>query len=181
MRCRSTRKAAHSVIEVDAPDVLHVSYAPLDANPPRRQSDHVVVKTAWPAAAFSVTADNKAIILTTAKLKVVIERESGAIHYSAADGKPLTTDTYRMLHPAEVNGEKTYHAEAAFGIYGSHEALYGFGQHQAGVWNYRGEVDLSQDNTKIAVPLLVSTTATAFSGTTLRAAASTTASSTAFT
>ena len=33
----------------------------------------------------------------------------------------------------------------------STEAFYGLGQHQAGVWNYRGEtVDLSQDNTKIA-------------------------------
>ena len=45
-----------------------------------------------------------------------------------------------------------------FPIYGSHEGLYGLGQHQAGVWNYRGEtVDLSQENTKIAIPLLVST------------------------
>jgi alpha-D-xyloside xylohydrolase len=70
----------------------------------------------------------------------------------------LTTDTYRMLHPAEVNGEQTFHAEVAFGIYGSHEGFYGLGQHQAGVWNYRGEtVDLSQENTEIAIPLLVST------------------------
>ncbi|MGA7857713.1 MAG: glycoside hydrolase family 31 protein, partial [Terracidiphilus sp.] len=40
----------------------------------------------------------------------------------------------------------------------SHEGFYGLGQHQAGVWNYRGEtVDLSQENTNIAIPLLVST------------------------
>jgi len=40
---------------------------------------------------------------------------------------------------------------------GTREGLYGLGQHQAGVWNYRGEsVDISQDNTNIAVPLLVS-------------------------
>jgi alpha-D-xyloside xylohydrolase len=63
-----------------------------------------------------------------------------------------------MLHPAEVNGEQTFHAEVGFGIYGSHEGFYGLGQHQAGVWNYRGEtVDLSQENTEIAIPLLVST------------------------
>ena len=37
------------------------------------------------------------------------------------------------------------------------KALYGLGQHQAGVWNYRGEsVDISQDNTNIAIPLLLS-------------------------
>ena len=57
-----------------------------------------------------------------------------------------------------MNGEQTFHAEVAFGIYGSHEGFYGLGQHQAGVWNYRGEtVDLSQENTEIAIPLLVST------------------------
>ena len=42
-------------------------------------------------------------------------------------------------------------------IYGSHEALYGLGQHQAGVWNYRGEsVDISQENSNISVPLMLS-------------------------
>jgi alpha-D-xyloside xylohydrolase len=144
--------------EVDAPDVLHVTYSPLDASQPTRSSDHVVIKQDWPAASFDVSENDKAITLTTAKLKVAIERENGAIHYQGADGKQLTTDTYRMLHPAEVNGEHTFHAEAAFGIYGSHEGFYGLGQHQAGVWNYRGEtVDLSQENTEIAVPLLVST------------------------
>jgi alpha-D-xyloside xylohydrolase len=144
--------------EVDAPDVLHVTYSPLDAGQPARPSDHVVIKTDWPAASFDVSESDKAITLTTAKLKVAIERQSGSIHYQGADGKQLTTDTYRMLHPAEVNGEQTFHAEVAFGIYGSHEGFYGLGQHQAGVWNYRGEtVDLSQENTQIAIPLLVST------------------------
>jgi len=153
-----SQKSGTLRIEVDAPDVLHLTYAPLDANTPQRQSDNVVVKTAWPATGFSVSADSKAITLTTAKLKVEIERESGAIHYISADGKPLTTDTYRMLHPAEVNGEKTFHAESAFGIYGSHEGFFGLGQHQAGIWNYRGAaIDLSQENTEIAIPLLVST------------------------
>ena len=61
------------------------------------------------------------------------------------------------MTPVKVNGEKTYRAESFINIYGSHEALYGLGQHQAGVWNYRGEsVDISQDNTNISVPLLLS-------------------------
>ena len=56
-----------------------------------------------------------------------------------------------------MNGEDTYRAESFINIYGSHEGLYGLGQHQAGVWNYRGEsVDISQDNTNISVPLMLS-------------------------
>jgi len=64
-----------------------------------------------------------------------------------------------------VNGEKTFHAEVSFGVYGSHEGLYGWAA-PGGVWNYRGEtVDLSQENTNIAIPLLVSTNAMESSGT----------------
>ena len=151
------QKAGLLRLEVDAPEMLHVTYSPLekvDAHP----ADGVVVKKDWPAASFDLTEDEKAVTLSTAKLKVVIERESGAMRYEDSTGKQLTTEAYRSLKPVEVNGEKTYHAESFFAIYGSHEGLYGLGQHQAGVWNYRGEtVDLSQENTQITVPLLVST------------------------
>ncbi|WP_109486077.1 glycoside hydrolase family 31 protein [Occallatibacter savannae] len=144
-------------LEVDAPDLLHVTYLPLEKTE-SHPSDNVVVKKDWPAATFDLASDEKTITLSTAKLKIVVERESGALRYEDAAGQQLTTEAYRSLRPVEVNGEKTHHAESFFAIYGSHEGLYGLGQHQAGVWNYRGEtVDLSQENTEIAVPLLVST------------------------
>jgi len=153
-----TQKAGVLRLEVNAADVLHVTYAPLQPVKEARQPDNVVIKHNWPAINFDVSSDTKAITLTTANLKAVIERESGALHFSGTDGKPLTTESYRSLNPVEVNGEKTFHAESFFAIYGSHEGLYGLGQHQAGVWNYRGEtVDLSQENTNIAIPLMVST------------------------
>ena len=152
------QKAGVLRLEVDAPDVLHVTYSPIDDQHESRPSDHVVVKQDWPAASFDVTSNDKAITLSTPKLKAVVERESGALHYVGPDGKPLTTEGYRSLKPVEVDGEKTFRAELFFPIYGSHEGLYGLGQHQAGVWNYRGEtVSLRQENTEIAVPLLIST------------------------
>ena len=145
-------------LEVNADDVLHVTYRPVGPAAPQRTWDEVVVKKDWPAVAFEVTSDEKTITLKTAKMKAVIERMSGALAYFDAEGKLLTTDSYRSLTPVEVAGEKALHAEVYFDIYGSHEGFYGLGQHQAGVWNYRGEtVDLSQENTNIAVPLLIST------------------------
>ena len=165
-------------LEVKAVDVLHVTYSPNGPATPAHPSDNVVVKQDWPAVAFEVTSDDKSVTLTTSRLRAVVNRENGALQYFGPDastaggvvatgpgstaaapkGRLLTTDTFRELRPAEVNGEKTFHAEIYFAIYGSHEGLYGLGQHQAGVWNYRGEtVDLSQENTNIAVPLLVST------------------------
>ena len=50
MASRSTRKNGVLKLEVDAPDVLHVTYSPLDASPEARPSDHVVIKQDWPAA-----------------------------------------------------------------------------------------------------------------------------------
>jgi len=163
-------------IAVNAADLLHVTYAPLGPAAPERASDGVVVKKDWPATAFEIRADDKTITLSTAKIEAIVERETGALQFvedsgmtaagatgpgstgQAMRGRMLATDSYRSLRPVEVNGEKTFHAEVSFGNYGSHEGLYGLGQHQAGVWNYRGEtVDLSQENTNIAIPLLVST------------------------
>ena len=90
-------------------------------------------------------------------MKVVVARKDGAITYRDLAGKQLVQEATRKLTPVKVNGEHTYHAESFVNIYGSREAFYGLGQHQAGVWNYRGEsVDISQDNSNIAVPFLVS-------------------------
>src|SRR5579863_5631545 len=101
--------------------------------------------------------NDKDVTLATSRLKVTVNRNNGAIVYSDIEGKRLVEEASRTLAPEKVNGEDTYHAESFLSMYGSQEALYGLGQHQAGVWNYRGEsVDLSQENTEIAVPLLVS-------------------------
>jgi alpha-D-xyloside xylohydrolase len=143
-------------IQVTSPSILHVTYGPETATR-EHAPDGVLAKRDWPPAQFSIESDEKAITLTTAQVKAVLERSTGALAYETLTGKTLTTDSYRQLLPAEVNGEKTSHAEVFFAIYGSKEGLYGLGQHQAGVWNYRGEtVDLSQENTNIAIPLLVS-------------------------
>ena len=169
-------------LEVKTEDVLHVTYSPLSGAAPERASDGVVVKKDWAGAAFEVSfrrQDHYAFDGEGAGGDRAGER-GGALRgagrrngWRGSDGrggdgawldggpdagKMLTTDGYRSLRPVEVNGEKTFHAEVSFPIYGSHEGLYGLGQHQAGVWNYRGEtVDLSQENTNIAIPLLVST------------------------
>jgi len=142
-------------LQVVSPAILHVTYGPETI--PSHPSDGVVIKRDWPPAQFTIESDEKSVTLATSQIKAVIDRRSGALSYKSLDGHNLTTDNYRQLQPAEVNGEKTNHAEVFFSIYGSKEGLYGLGQHQAGVWNFRGEtVDLSQENTDIAIPLLVS-------------------------
>jgi alpha-D-xyloside xylohydrolase len=151
-----TMKTGKLRVQLCSDSIVHVLYSPTSSFPPSRP-DPVLIKTTWPAIRFTTQTDDDSVTLSTSQLKIVVARKDGAITYRNIDGKQLVQEGTRKLTPVRVNGEETYRAESEVNIYGSHEALYGLGQHQAGVWNYRGEsVDISQDNSNIAVPFLVS-------------------------
>jgi alpha-D-xyloside xylohydrolase len=150
-------KAGTIRLQVCTPAIVHLLYSPTSAFPANRNP--AVITTSWPESAWTVHSTDDEIALQTAALRVSVDRKTGAITYSDSNGRVLLHDDSKTMTPVAVNGEQTYRAEdyMTLGGYGSTEALYGLGQHQAGVWNYRGEsVDLSQDNTSIALPLMVS-------------------------
>jgi alpha-D-xyloside xylohydrolase len=150
-----TMKTGVLRVQVCTDSILHITYSPTSVIP--NTPDYVVTKTTWDATKFTVTDGSAEVVIATAKMKVTVKKVDGAISYEDASGRRLAQEDTRTLTPVEVNGEKTFHAESFVNVYGSPEGLYGLGQHQAGVWNYRGEsVDLSQENTNIAVPMLVS-------------------------
>jgi alpha-D-xyloside xylohydrolase len=143
-------------VEVSSDAIIHVLYSPGGSFPNR--PDYVVLKNSWPAVPWRFESSGPKASLSTKSVKVTIEPETAALVFSSAAGHELFRDVKRIMTPETVNGEPTYRSETVVDMYGSHEGLYGLGQHQAGVWNYRGEsVDLSQENTNIAVPMLVST------------------------
>jgi alpha-D-xyloside xylohydrolase len=143
-------------IQVCSDSIVHVIYS-LERDIPKRP-DVLVTKTAWPTSEFSLhTDDPKVLTVTTPVLKIEITRANSSIIFYDASGRKLTQENTRALNPTEVNGEKTYRSERFTNMWESQEAFYGLGQHQAGVLNYRGEaMDISQDNTNISVPLLLS-------------------------
>ncbi len=142
-------------LQVCTDSIVRVRYALTGAFPDA--PDPVIVKSSWEAVPWSVAESDAAITLSTARLKLVVEKRDAAISFRSADGRSLLQEASRKLMPVKVNGEDTYRSEAFFNIYGSREGLYGLGQQQAGVWNHRGNsVDLSHDNSHIAVPFLVS-------------------------
>jgi alpha-D-xyloside xylohydrolase len=143
-------------LEVCSDTIVRVLYSPTGSFPQRK--DYVVIKQSWPAVDWTMQTTDDAVTLTTAKLKVEVTRKDGAITFNDAAGKKLFGEDQRTMTPVVVNGEKTYHAEVHSSLWGSYEAFYGLGQHQAGIINYRGEsVDLSQDNTNISIPFFLST------------------------
>jgi alpha-D-xyloside xylohydrolase len=142
--------------QVCSDSVVHIIYS-LERTVPDRP-DFLVVKKSWPKAEFSFQSkDPKLLTLTTTQLKIEVSRADSTIVFYDAAGHKLAQESTHTLTPVEVNGEKTFHSERFVNMWDTQESFYGLGQHQAGVWNYRGEsVDLSQDNTNISVPMLLS-------------------------
>jgi alpha-D-xyloside xylohydrolase len=142
-------------LQVCSDSIIHVLYSPTATFPNR--PDYVVTRKDWVTPQWTLKSSEEELTISTSRLKVVVSRKDGAITYRDSEDKQLVQEANRSLTPVRVNGEETYRAESFVNIYGSHEALYALGQHQAGVWNYRGEsVDISQDNSNISVPFLVS-------------------------
>lgn len=142
-------------VQVCSPTIVRVLYSPTSTFPGR--PDYVVIKKTWPHTDWSMHSSDDSVVLTTTALKVIITRKSGVIRFDDAAANKLFEDDGRTMTPVQVNGENTYHAEMVSSLWGSYEGFYGLGQHQSGVWNYRGEaVDLSQDNTNISIPFFLS-------------------------
>lgn len=99
-------------------------------------------------------------VLDTGIIKVVIWMDSGSIQFNDEQDQRLLKETHnvpRWYNPVLVNGESLFRVTDSFSLPAS-EGIYGLGQHQNGVFNYRGAVvELAQVNTDVAVPLLVST------------------------
>jgi alpha-D-xyloside xylohydrolase len=151
-----TLETGYLRFQVNTDSIVHVVYS--IEKKPAHHEDFLIIKKAWPKAEFTVHAeDPKTVTLSTSLLKIEVSRADSSIVFYDAAGHKLTQETTRTLTPTVVNGEKTYHSERFVNMWDTQEAFYGLGQHQGGVWNYRGEtVDLSQDNTNISIPLLLS-------------------------
>jgi alpha-D-xyloside xylohydrolase len=112
-----------------------------------------------PGAEFQFSQSDDAARLTTASLKVDLSLKRGNLTYSSVSGQDLLRESDavpRTYESAQVNGERVYQVADRFGPDAT-EAFYGLGQHQSGMFNYRGStVELGQNNTDVAIPLLVS-------------------------
>ena len=96
----------------------------------------------------------------TAQLSAIADLATGALSFEDSKGKVFLEegkiDPRRYL-PVSVGGEQLYQVSDRFSPE-LLEGIYGLGQHQAGVFNYRGAVvELAQANSDIDIPLLLST------------------------
>jgi len=111
-----------------------------------------------PTPAFSFTESPQAITVATAKMKAIVDRATGAVSYADSEGKVFLSEAAgsRVLQPVVLSG-KSFVSPAQSFESPADEKLFGLGQFQDGLWNWRGvSLELSQLNTQIAVPILMS-------------------------
>lgn len=112
-----------------------------------------------PGAQFTFSENSGTAILSTAKVQLILNLAHRGISFRTRNGEMLLSENPsepRTYEPALVNGEATQQISDRF-LPDATEAFYGLGQHQGGLFNYRGNVvNLAQNNTEVAIPLLVS-------------------------
>ncbi len=148
-------------ISVCGASVIHFVATPESPDKAERSKPWMLQpKESCPGAKFELSQTNDAAVLTTDKIKVELSLKWGNVQYSTTKGEDLLRERNsipRTYEPVELNGEKTFHIEDRFAPDFS-EGYYGLGQHQSGLFNYRGAtVELGQNNTDVAIPLLLST------------------------
>ena len=140
--------------------VIHVVASPEALDSVRRDQPWMLdPKQACPGAKFQFSQTDDTAALTTATLKVEFSLKRGNVRYSSIGGEQLLRESAavpRTYEPDHVDGEAIYHVTDRFSPDAT-EGFYGLGQHQSGMFNYRGStVELGQNNTDVAIPLLVS-------------------------
>jgi alpha-D-xyloside xylohydrolase len=110
-------------------------------------------------APFQFAQDDKSATIKTDKIEVAFGLERGNVSFRTLNGDALLRErdsVPRTYEPVELNGENTFRITDRFSPSPT-EAFYGLGQHQNGMFNYRGAtVELGQNNTDVAIPLLIS-------------------------
>jgi alpha-D-xyloside xylohydrolase len=147
-------------VSVCRESVIHVVASPKSSDSIRDEHPWILEpKQSCPGAEFQFSQVDDSAVLTTRTLKIELSLKRGNLKYSTVGGEGLLREgdsVPRTYEADQVNGEQTYHITDRFSPDAT-EAFYGLGQHQSGMFNYRGStVELGQNNTDVAIPFLVS-------------------------
>lgn len=146
-------------ITVCANSVIHVVAKPTSNVAEGRRPWILDAEHSCPGAPFTYAQDSSSAAIKTETLEVAFGLQRGNISFRTCSGYSLLNEgsnVPRTYEPVELNGEHTFQVKDRF-FPDVTEALYGLGQHQNGLFNYRGAtVELAQDNTDVAIPFMVS-------------------------
>jgi alpha-D-xyloside xylohydrolase len=104
---------------------------------------------------WTVEEDDQTLRLVTSQLQVQIHKATCAMTWRDAAGNLLVREPERGGKTIDLEGDQAARLDLVFA---PGEAIYGLGQHEEGILNYRGHGQyLYQHNLKVAIPQIVST------------------------
>jgi alpha-D-xyloside xylohydrolase len=142
-------------LQVWSERILRVTFAP-GTDLPKIKSYSVTAKPEQTKWKLKETPD--AAVLETAAIRALVDKKTGAVGFSDLNGRPVLQEAEngREFSPSPLKNIGGTSVQQKF-ILPPDEWIYGLGQHQGGVWNYRGAtVRLQQRNMEVGLPVLVS-------------------------
>lgn len=143
-------------LKVCKEEIIRVTYTPTSSFPAKTS---LVINKTWSTPSFNVSEASGIVTITTSRIKAKVTRSNGSIAYTdLSDNVILSEDAAnnKKMTVATIEGISTYNCETTFNS-PADEALYGLGQHQGGIMNYKGQTQtLDQQNKEVAVPVLIS-------------------------
>lgn len=153
---KTTIKGVNIELQFFSPQVIRIIKYPAGSSI-QKKSFSVIQKPA--KTIFTLTQQNGKLILRSKALKIQLDVKTGKLQYYSLNNKLLLTEKddgvkFKSVKDDEKN---TYAVSQQFQL-ANDEAVYGLGQHQEGVMNYKNKtVVLRQKNMEIAVPFFQTT------------------------
>lgn len=145
-------------LSVIADNIIRVISTPLGDSVRQSESLITIFKSNH-ALGWDTFHNDSEVVVKTLKLTVTIMLSTGVVKFADAAGKPVLAEKEpcgRSFEASVFDGKLSYHTRQIFTV-SDNEAFYGLGQHQDGIYNYRGQqVSFFQNNTEVAIPFLVS-------------------------
>ena len=143
-------------LQVLGDELIHVSATP-DKDFPKDSS--LIIVPGLQTVPFQVDDQGDSLMLSTAKLNVMVSKSDGGIKFKDKDNHLILAEKSgggRTFSPIKVEETNGYSVRQLFDS-PVDESFYGLGQHQSDEFNYKGKSEeLFQYNTKVSVPFVVS-------------------------
>jgi len=110
------------------------------------------------AQGWNLIASKENLTLKTKSITAIVNLKTGSVSFFDAKGKKIVNEKQfgRSFEAAVFDGKRYYTLNQTFQT-APDDAWYGLGQHQDGIYNYKGhQVSFFQNNTEVAIPFLIS-------------------------
>ncbi|WP_259067128.1 glycoside hydrolase family 31 protein [Mucilaginibacter sp. X4EP1] len=136
-------------------DIIEVKYTVFDSLTNRPS---LIVNAKWDFPDFKVLEEKNQVIIITARLKVLINKNTNNVSYQDLNGHQISSESDKSMSSVTIAGIETYNVSTIFNS-PKDEALFGLGCHptDTGSINYKGrDQDMTIKYMTGAVPVLLS-------------------------